>query len=103
LNHVLAGLITLAFVGMLQSLGALADTPVDPTWRSDASSDDERGHAAGRGPSSQHAIGPVAVSIPCRAQPTLDLIADTAGLLSSLRLPSQESRAPPALLSQVSL
>ena len=104
MNHVLAGLITLAFVGMLQSLGALAETvPVDPTWRSDASSDDERGHAAGRGPSSHDAIGPVAVSIPRRAQPTLDLIADTAALLSSVRLPSQESRAPPALLSQVSL
>lgn len=104
MNHVLVGLITLAFVGMLQSLGALADTvPVDPTWRSDASSDDERGHAAGRGPSSPDAIGPAAVSIQGRAQPTLDLIADTAALLSSVRLSSQKSRAPPALLSQVSL
>src|SRR4029077_18597539 len=62
LNHVLAGLITLAFVGMLQSLGALAETvPVDPTWGGDACSDTERGHAAGRGPSSHDAIGPVAV------------------------------------------
>ena len=104
MNHVLVGLITLAFVGMLQSLGALADTvPVDPTWRSDASSDDERGHAAGRGPSSPDAIGPAAVSIQGRAQPTLDLIADTAAFLSSVRLSSQKSRAPPALLSQVSL
>lgn len=100
----LAGLITLAFVGMLQSLGALADTvPVDPTWRSDASTDDECGHAAGREPSSPDATGPAAVSIQGRAQPTLDLIADTATLLSSVRLPSQESRAPPALLSQVSI
>jgi hypothetical protein len=104
LNDVIAGLITLAFVGMLQSLGALADTvSVDPTWRSDASSDDERGHPAGRGPSSPDAIGLAAASIQGRAQPTLDPIADTAALLSSVRLPSPESRAPPALLSQVSL
>jgi len=104
LNHVLAGLITLALVGMLQSLGALADiVPVDPTWRSDASSEDERGHAAGRGPSSPEGIGPVAVSLPRRAQPTLDPIADTATPHSSVRLPSQESRAPPALLAPVSL
>ncbi len=104
MNHVLAGLITLALVGMLQSLGALADiVPVDPTWRSDASSDDERGHVAGRGPSSHDAIGPAAIRIPRRAQPTLDLIADAAAHHSSVRLPSQESRAPPALLAQVSL
>jgi hypothetical protein len=100
LNDVIAGLITLALVGMLQSLGALADTvPVDPTWRSDASGEHEYGHAAGRGPSSPDAIGPAALAAPRRAQPITDFIADTAALHASPRLPSRESRAPPALLA----
>ena len=99
-----AGLLTLALVGMLQSLGALADTvPVDPTWRSDTADEDERGHAAGRGPSSPEAIGPAAISSPHRVEPTLDVIDDTTAPAFSVRILSQESRAPPALLRHWSI
>ena len=99
-----AGLITLALVGMLQSLGALADTvPVDPTWRSDTTDEDERGHAAGRGPSSPDAIGPAATSSRHGGEPTLDVLDDTTAPAFSVRLLSQESRAPPALLRHSSI
>jgi hypothetical protein len=100
----LAGLITLALVGMLQSLGALADTaPVDPTWRSDAAGEDERGHAAGRGPASPGAIGPAGIRAPRRGEPTLDIPFEPAALDSSVRLRSRPSRAPPAPLFRASL
>lgn len=99
-----AGLITLALVGMLQSLGALADTvPVDPTWRSDTTDEDERGHAAGRSPSSPGAIGPAAIRSPHRVEPTLDVLDDTTAPAFSAQLLSPESRAPPALLRHSSI
>jgi len=93
----------LTVVGRVLVVRRRADTVrVDPTWRSDASGEDERGHAARRGPSSPDATGPAAVNIARRPQPTLDLIADTAAPHSSVRFASRESRAPPALLAQVS-
>jgi hypothetical protein len=99
---VIAGLITFALVGMLQSLGALTDTvPVDPAWRSDASGEDERGHATGRGAPSPAAIGPAALSAPHRGQPGLELIRRAAAAVSTFSFRSPESRGPPALLTRV--
>jgi len=101
---VIAGLITLAIVGMLQSLGALADNvPVDPTWQSDAAGEDERGHAAGRGASSPDAVGAAAMGLPHRGEPTLAVVACTTAPASRIRPGSQASRAPPALLTHASV
>lgn len=97
-----AGLITLALVGMLQALGALADTlPVDPAWLSDAAGEDECGHAALRA-SSPDAVGAAAIDLPYRAEPTLDAIDCTTAPAARVRLRSHESRAPPALLAHAS-
>jgi len=101
---VIAGLITLALVGILQSLGALADVvPVDPVWRSDAAGEDERGRAAGRDVSSPDAGGAGAVELPHRGEPTLAAVEHRTAAASSVRLRSPESRAPPALLSHASI
>jgi len=97
---VVAGLITLALVGMVQSLGALVEPlPIDVTWGSDAAGEDERGQTTGRGPASPAAIGPAALSTPRRGEPTLDALDDTTAPAFSVLLRSQESRAPPALLT----
>jgi hypothetical protein len=97
---VIAGLITLALFGMLQSLGALVEPlPKDATWCSDATGEDERPRAAGRGPSCPDAIGSAAPSIPRRSEPTLDVVADAPAAPDNARHLSSESRAPPALLA----
>jgi len=97
---VIAGLITLALVGMVQSLGALVEPlPVEVTWRSDAAGEDERGQTTGRGPASRAAIGAAAPSPPRRGEPTLSALDDTTAPAFSVLLRSQESRAPPALLT----
>jgi len=97
---VIAGLITLALVGMLQSLGALVEPlPIESTWCSDAAGEDERGQTTGRGPACPSAIGPGASSTPRRGEPTLDVLDDTTAPAFSVLLLSQESRAPPALLT----
>jgi hypothetical protein len=98
---VIAGFIALSLVGLLQSLGPLADTvPIDPTWRSAA--EDERGHAAGSGSVSLEALRPAAIRAPYRGEPTFDVLVDPAAYESSVRLRSRASRAPPALLSRAS-
>jgi len=97
---VIAGLITLALVGMLQSLGALVEPlPIDATWCSDATGEDERPRATGRGPSCPDAIGSAAPNIPRRSEPTLDVVADAPAAPDNARHLSSESRAPPALLA----
>jgi hypothetical protein len=101
---VVAGLITLAVVGMLQSLGALVEPlPIDASWCGDAAGEDERGESSGRGPCSPVAIGPAAPSIPRRGEPTRDVLDDPKAQASSVRLLSHESRAPPALLRHWSI
>ncbi len=99
----IAGLITLALVGVLQSLGALADTvPAEPEWRSGAAGEDERGHAA-RGASGPDAVGVAAVDLPYRAEPSLGAVGFAPAPASSFRLRSADSRAPPALLRHTSV
>jgi len=101
---VIVGLVTLAVVGMLQSLGALVEPlPIDASWCSDATGEDERGQTSGRGPSSPVAIGPAAPTIPHRGEPTRGVLHDTTGPAAGVRLLSRESRAPPALLVHSSL
>jgi hypothetical protein len=102
---VIVGLITLAFVGVLQSLGALAaDTvPVEPQWRSDAAGEDERGRAAPGEAPGPDAAGVAAVDLPYRAEPSLDAVARTTAPASSVRFRSPDSRAPPALLAPTSV
>ncbi len=97
---VIAGLITVAVVGMLQSLGAFVGTVPDATWRSDASIDDEGGHAAGRGPSNPDVIVPATVGAATHARPTADLVVKTVARRGSVRFRWREPRAPPALLTQ---
>ncbi len=101
----IVGLITLAFVGVLQSLGALAvDTVrVEPEWRTDAAGEDERGHAAPRTTPGPDALGVVAIDLPYRAEPSLHAVARTTAPASSVRLGSPDSRAPPALLVSASV
>jgi hypothetical protein len=97
---VVVGLIALAFVGMLQSLGALVEPlPIDATWCRDATGEDERPHAAGRGSACPDAIGSAAPSAPRRDDPTLDVVDDKTTPVDNVRLLSRESRAPPALLA----
>jgi hypothetical protein len=99
---VIAGLITLALIGMVQSLGVLADTgPFEPTWRSEAADEDER--AGGRSSPSPEASGPTAIRLPGRGEPIFDLVDQSTPTASSVRLPSRESRAPPALLARASI
>jgi hypothetical protein len=100
---VIAGLITLTLVGVLQSLGALADTiPVEPEWRSDAAGEDERG-PAGRGAPGPDAVGAAAIDLPYRAELSEDAVTRTAAPASSVRLRSPDPRAPPALLARTSV
>jgi hypothetical protein len=97
---VVVGLITLALVGMVQSLGVLVEPlPIDVAWRSDAAGEDERGQTPGRGPASPAALGAAAPSTPRRGEPTLDALDDTTAPAFSVLLQSQEPRAPPALLT----
>lgn len=97
---VIAGLITIAFVGMLQSLGAFAGTVPDATWRSDATTDDERGHAAGRGPANPDVIVARVAAIDPRDQPIGDVVVETVACRATIRFRCPEPRAPPALLTQ---
>jgi len=101
---VVVGLITLAVVGMLQSLGALVEPlPLDASWYGDAAGEDERGESRGWGPFSPVAIGPAAPSIPRRGEPTRDVLDDPTAPVCSVRLLSHESRAPPAPLRHWSI
>jgi hypothetical protein len=97
---VIAGLITIAFVGMLQSLGVLAGPVPDTTWRSDATTDDERGHATGRGPANLDVIAAGVAGVDARDQPTGDVIVETVACHATARFQCPEPRAPPTLLTQ---
>jgi hypothetical protein len=97
---VVAGLITLALVGVLQSLGALVEPlPIDATWCSDQTGEDERGRVAGGRPACPDAIACAAPTIPRRGAPTLDAVDDWTAFPYNARLLSRASRAPPALLA----
>jgi hypothetical protein len=101
---VLAGLITLALVGIVQSLGARGDIiPVDPVWRGEAPVEDERGHAGGLDVSSPDAAGATAIELPDRGEPTQGVAEDATAPASRLRLRSPEPRAPPALSAHASV
>jgi len=97
---VIAGLITIAFVGMLQSLGVLAGTVPDATWRSDAATDDERGHATGGGPANRAVIVAGVAGIDPPDRPTGDVVVETVACRATVRFQCPESRPPPALLAQ---
>ena len=102
----IAGLITLALVGVLQSLGALvADTvPVEPTWRSDtAAGDDELGQASGRGVSRPDAAGCALIDLSHRGDSSRNAVGVPAAPAAQARSRSHESRAPPALLTHLSV
>jgi hypothetical protein len=95
-------LITLALVGMLQTLVLADPAPVDPTWKSEAAREDERGHAAGHASSTPDATGPVASYIIDSGAPARPAFDDRPASAVGVRLPSSESRAPPRLLSLAS-
>ncbi len=97
---VVAGLITLALVGMLQSLGALVEPlPIDEAWCSDQTGDDERGRTAGRGTTYPPAIVPAAPPAPPHLDPARDVVTECFTPPDNLRLLSRESRGPPPLLT----
>jgi len=97
---VVAGLITLALVGMLQSLGALIEPlPIDEAWCSDQTGDDERGRTAGRGTACPPAIVPAAPPAPPHRGPARGVVARCFTLPDNARLLSRESRGPPSLLT----
>ena len=96
------GLVTLAIVGMLQTLVLADPAPVDPTWKSDVAGEDERGHAAGRASSNHDAAGPVASDIVGRSEPARETLGDPSVSAAGLRLPASPSRAPPLLFSLAS-
>lgn len=96
----IAGLITIAFVGMLQSLGVFAGTVPDATWRSDATTGDERGHATGYGPANPEVIVAGVAGIDPRDQPSRDVVVETVARLARVRFQCPEPRAPPALFTQ---
>lgn len=100
----LAGLITLALVGVLQSLGALADSvSVDPVWRGEAAGEDERGHAGARDAASPDAAGVTAVDLPHCGDPARGAAEYTSAPAWHLRPRSPEPRAPPALSAHASV
>ncbi|HEY7541112.1 MAG TPA: hypothetical protein VIF11_13275 [Methylomirabilota bacterium] len=96
------GLVTLAIVGMLQTLVRVDPASVDPTWKSDVAGEDERGHVAGRAPSTPDAAGPIASNIMGRGGPARETLGDRSVSAAGLRPPSSQSRAPPILLSLAS-
>jgi hypothetical protein len=95
-------LITLALVGMLQTLVLADPAPVDPTWKSEAASEAERGHAAGRASFTPDATGPAASYIIGYGAPAREAFGDRPASAVGVRLRSSESRAPPRLLSLAS-
>jgi hypothetical protein len=99
---VVVGLVTLALVGMLQTLVLADPAPVDPTWKSEASGEDERGHAAGHASTNPDAAGPPADFIIGYGEPARESLADPAASAAGLRRAASPSRAPPFLLSLAS-
>lgn len=101
----IAGLITLALVGVLQSLAALVtDTvPVEPTWRSDTAGEDECGQASGHDVSGPDAAGGALIDLAHRGDPSRNGVGAPAAPAAHARSRSHEPRAPPALLTHLSV
>jgi hypothetical protein len=94
------GLVALAFVGILQSVGALVEPlPIETGW-CDGADDAKRGQTTGQIPSTPVAVGPARPRVPDRNDSALDVVDLTTQLISGVRLGPPESRAPPALLSR---
>jgi len=96
---VVVGLVTLALVGMLQTLVLADPAPVDPTWKSEAAGEDERGHAASHVSTNPDAAGPVASHLIGYGEPAREALGDPALSAAGLRRAASQSRAPPLLFS----
>jgi hypothetical protein len=97
---VVIGLVTLAFVGILQSVGALVEPlPVETGW-CDAADEAKRGQTTGHRPSTPVAVVPARPSVPDRNDSALDILDLATSLIASVRLGPSESRAPPTILTR---
>jgi len=97
---VVIGLVTLALVGILQSVGALVEPlPIETGW-CDGADEAKRGQTTGHAPSTSVAVVPTRPSVPDRNDSALDVLDPATSLISGVRLGPPESRAPPALLTR---
>lgn len=97
---VVIGLVALAFVGILQSVGALVEPlPIETGW-SDAADEATRGQTIGHVPSTPVAVVPARPRVPDRNDSALDILDLATSLIAGVRLGPPESRAPPALLTR---
>src|SRR5262245_62095751 len=97
---IVIGLVTLALVGVVQSVGALVEPlPIETGW-CDGADEAKRGQTTGQIPSTPVAIVPARPCVPHRNDSELDGLDLTTRLISGIRLGPPESRAPPALLSR---
>jgi hypothetical protein len=97
---IVIGLVALAFVGVLQSFGALVEPlPIETGW-CDRADEAKRGQTTGRIPSTPVAVVPTRPCVPDRNDSALDVLDLTTQLISDVRLGPPDSRAPPALLSR---
>jgi hypothetical protein len=97
---IVIGLVTLAFVGILQSVGALVEPlPIGTGW-CDAADEAKRGQTTGHVPSTPVAVVPARPYVPDRNDSALDTVDLASSFLASVRLGPAESRAPPALLTR---
>jgi hypothetical protein len=97
---IVIGLVTLALVGVVQSVGALVEPlPIETGWcdgADGATRDQTGGHIA----STPVAIVAARPYVPDRNDSALGVLDLTTQLISGVRLGPPESRAPPALLSR---
>ena len=97
---IVIGLVTLALLGVLQSVGALVEPlPIEPGW-CDSADEAKRGQTTGQVPSIPAAVVPARPCVPDRNYSSLDILDVATRLISVVRLGPPESRAPPALLSR---
>ena len=97
---IVIGLVTLALVGVLQSVGALVEPlPIETGW-CDGADEAKRGQTTGRILSTLVAVVPARPYVPDRNDSALGVLDLTTQLISGVRLGPPESRAPPALLSR---
>jgi hypothetical protein len=97
---VVIGLVTLAFVGILQSVGALVEPlPIETGW-CDAADEAKRGQTTGHVPSTPVAVVPARPCVPDRNDSALDILDLASSPIASVRLGPPDSRAPPALLTR---
>jgi hypothetical protein len=101
---VVIGLVTLALLGILQSVSALVEPlPIETGWCNEAADEAKRGQTARQVPSTPAAVIPARPCVPDRDDSALDVVGLTTPLLSGVRLGPPESRAPPALLTRSSI